>query len=172
MSKTPVAPRIGKTMLILFWLGLLALLTFGFDIWQQRLFNPNTSPQSARVGNVIEVALKGNAQGHYVVSGTINDRPVTFLVDTGATYVAIPNELQRELGLKPGRAQMVMTANGAATAYQTELDSVSIGDIRLSNVRAALVPNMPGRKVLLGMSVLKEIEFAHRADTLTLRQHQ
>ncbi|RDE24448.1 TIGR02281 family clan AA aspartic protease [Motiliproteus coralliicola] len=159
-------------MLILFWLGLLALLTLGFDSWQQHLFNPNASPQSARVGNVVEVALKGNRQGHYLVSGAINGRPVTFLIDTGATYVAIPDELQQELGLTPGRAQRVVTANGTATAYETKLNSVSIGDIKVQEVRAALVPNMPGRQVLLGMSVLKEIEFVHRADTLTLRQYQ
>ncbi|WP_421863693.1 retropepsin-like aspartic protease family protein [Motiliproteus sp.] len=172
MEKKPLASRIGKSMLILFWLGLLALLTFGFEHWQQKLFNPNSSPQSARIGNLIEVPLKGNRQGHYLVNGAINGRPVTFLIDTGATYVAIPAELQQELGLTPGRKQLVMTANGSATAYQTQLDTVSIGEIKLGDVRAALVPNMPGRQVLLGMSVLKEIEFVQRADTLTLRQYQ
>ena len=46
--------------------------------------------------------MKGNRQGHYLVNGAINGRPVTFLIDTGATYVAIPAELQQELGPDAG----------------------------------------------------------------------
>ena len=115
--------------------------------------------------------LEGNVQGHFVADGRINDQKVTFLLDTGATDVAIPAELGDRLGLPRGAPITLQTANGQTTGYRTVLGSLSLGDILLHDVRAIVAPGFDGEQVLLGMSALKQLEFTQRAGTLVLRQH-
>ncbi|MEH6473643.1 MAG: TIGR02281 family clan AA aspartic protease [Halopseudomonas sp.] len=170
MKAEPVAPKIGKNMMILAWIIAMGLLTWIFGDWEERQINPNRSPLSSSALGVTEVTLVRNRQGHYVTSGSINQHPVVFLVDTGATTVAIPGGLQQQLGLVEGKRQRSITANGTATAYATVIGQLKIGDIELFNVRASILPNMPGKHILLGMSVLREIEFTQKGDKLTLRQ--
>jgi aspartyl protease family protein len=65
----------------------------------------------------------------------------------------------------------VNTANGRATGYRTRLDELTLGEIRLHNVRALITSGMDGDEVLLGMSALKQLEFTQRAGTLVLRHY-
>lgn len=164
--------RFGLGMQVLAWISLLALLTFYFGDVLERQRNPNRNI-ATEVGaqGVREVALKRNRMGHYVASGTINGEAVVFLLDTGATGVAIPEHLARRLNLPRGRAFITNTANGRTRSYQTRLGEVAIGDIRLKNVDAAITPGLSMDEVLLGMSFLKYIEFTQRGNTLTLRQY-
>jgi aspartyl protease family protein len=162
----------GTAMQVLAWVSLLALLTLYFGDVLERQRNPNSDIATAvGEGGVREVRLKRNRMGHYVSSGTINGEPVVFLLDTGATGVAIPERLARELALPRGRSFLTSTANGTTRSYQTRLDEVAIGDIRLENVDAAITPGLQMNEVLLGMSFLKYIEFTQRGNTLTLRQY-
>ncbi len=64
------------------------------------------------------------------------------------------------------------TANGMVTAWLTRLDSVSIGPIVVRDVTASINPGMGDMEILLGMSVLKRIEFTQRGDTLILRPNE
>jgi len=164
--------RFGTGMQVLAWISLLALLTLYFSDVLERQRNPNQAVATAvGEGGAREVQLERNRMGHYVASGTINGEPVVFLLDTGATGVAIPDALARRLGLPRGRPFMTATANGAARSYQTRLGEVAIGDIRLHDVEAAITPGLTMNEVLLGMSFLKHIEFTQRGTTLTLRQY-
>ena len=122
-------------------------------------------------GERIEVHLDSNPQGHFVADGRINGETVTFLLDTGATDVAIPAKLGDRLGLSRGAPVMLHTANGQTTGYRTVLDSLALGDILLHDVRAIVAPGFGGEQILLGMSALKQLEFTQRAGTLVLRQH-
>jgi aspartyl protease family protein len=106
--------------------------------------------------------------GHYVASGTLNGEPVVFLIDTGATNVAVPARLAKALKLKRGAAMRSQTANGAVTTYQTRIDEVRLGSIVMHNVRASINPGMDGNEVLLGMSFLRHLELRQRGRTLTL----
>lgn len=163
--------RFGTGMQVLAWISLLALLTLYFGDVLERQRNPNQSVATAvGEGGVREVALQRNRLGHYVTSGTINGEPVVFLLDTGATGVAIPEAVARRLDLPRGRAFMTNTANGAARSYKTRIGEVAIGDIRLRDVDAAITPGLAMNEVLLGMSFLKHVEFTQRGTTLTLRQ--
>lgn len=163
--------RMGLGMMILAWLTLLGLGALFFSDVLQRQFNPNQqletrySQQGGR-----EVVLRRNRFGHYVTSGEINGQPVTFMLDTGATGVAIPDAVAKRLGISRGRPYRTQTANGTAVSYAALLDSVAVGDIALNNVQAGIAPGMGIEEVLLGMSFLKHIEFTQRGDTLTLRQ--
>jgi len=158
-------------MLVLAWgIGLLLATRF-FAFWEHGRSNPNREPLSRLQGEHIEVQLSGNAQGHFVASGQVNGVPVTFLLDTGATDVAIPAELAERLGLERGAPLQLHTANGRTTGYRTVLSSLTLGDIVLRDVRAIIAPGFRSEQVLLGMSALRQLEFTQRAGTLVLRQH-
>ena len=162
----------GRVMIVLTWVLTIALFTYLFnDILIER-FNPNQDPKSV-VGPAgeREVILARNAQGHYVANGFINGRRVTFLVDTGATDVAIPESLADQLGLPRMRGGFGQTANGTVAVWGTQLDSVQLGSLRLRDVRASIMPSMGDDvPVLLGMSFLKQLELVQRDGELTLRQ--
>lgn len=162
--------RAGKWMIIGAWILILALLTLFFSAWQERERNPNRDPEARITADAREVVLQRNRHGHYLASGNINGKPVTFLLDTGATQISVPGDLAHELGLKPGPAYQVGTANGTITVRGTQLDSVALGPIHMSDVRAHINPFMDGDEVLLGMSALRNLEFSQRGDQLTLRQ--
>lgn len=162
--------RAGRVMLVLAWgIGLLLAARFFAD-WEHNRYNPNRQPVSVVQGDHIEVLLEGNAQGHFVADGLINGRPVTFLLDTGATDVAIPAELAEDFGLSRGAPVALLTANGETIGYRTRLDSLTLGAIVLRDVRAIVAPGFGGDQVLLGMSALKQLEFTQRAGTMVLRQ--
>jgi aspartyl protease family protein len=167
----PAGRRAGRVMLVLAWGAGLLLATRFFADWEQSRFNPNREPVSIVQGDQIEVRLEGNVQGHFVADGLINGEPVTFLLDTGATDVAIPAEQAERLELARGAPVMLQTANGQTTGYRTVLDSLALGDIVLRDVRAIVAPGFGGEQILLGMSALKQLEFTQRAGTLVLRQH-
>ena len=102
--------------------------------------------------------------------GRINDQSVTFLLDTGATVVSIPQDIARNLSLKAGTRSYANTANGLIETYSTRLDSIGIGNIELHDIAAHINPHMNTNEVLLGMSFLKRLELIQRGDTLTIRQ--
>lgn len=164
--------RFGTGMQVLAWISMLALLTLYFGDVLERQRNPNSDVATAVAADgAREVKLRRNRMGHYVTTGTINGEDVVFLLDTGATGVAVPAALAERLELPRGRPFISNTANGQTRSYQTRLDEVAIGDIRLHDVDAAITPGLAMNEVLLGMSFLKYIEFSQRGNTLTLRQY-
>lgn len=158
-----------KWMLILAWVCLFGLLILIFGDLLDEQANPNQVPASVMRGQQVEIRLEQNRQGHYVVSGSINDTPVVFLVDTGATSVAIPAHLADELALPRGRSGIASTANGNVRITLTEIATLRIGGITLHNVEANINPGMQSDQILLGMSALKQLEFTQRGETLILR---
>ena len=147
----------------------MVFLTFFFGGVEENRRNPNSDPTSLIHPESIEVPLKRNRQGHYLLVGQINGEDVEFLLDTGATDVVVPASTARRLGLPYGMRGRAMTANGPVTIYQTRIDELHLGEIRLTNIDASINPNMEGA-ILLGMTALGQIEFSQQADTLTLKQ--
>ncbi|MDE0949856.1 MAG: TIGR02281 family clan AA aspartic protease [Halioglobus sp.] len=163
--------RMGTAMQVLAWIVLLALGVFFFSDFLDKQYNPNQSLQTRYTDEgVREVVLQRNKSGHYVTAGEINGKPVTFMLDTGATGVAIPESQAVDLGLRRGAAFPTQTANGVSTSYAATLDRVSVGGIELYDISAGITPGLKTKEILLGMSFLKHIEFTQRGDTLTLRQ--
>jgi aspartyl protease family protein len=163
--------RMGATMQALAWLVLLGLGVAFFGDLLDEQYNPNQSLQTRYIeGGAREVVLQRNKFGHYVTAGEINGKPVTFMLDTGATGVAIPQNLTAYLGLQPGAAFPTQTANGIGIGYAVTLGSVSVGAIEIHDVPASIAPGLQTEEILLGMSFLKHIEFTQRDDTLILRQ--
>jgi aspartyl protease family protein len=163
--------RMGTAMQALAWIVLLALGVAWFGDFLDGQRNPNQALEThIGDGGIREVVLQRNKFGHYVTSGGINGEPVTFMLDTGATGVAIPGAVAARLGLERGRAFPTRTANGIATSYAVSLERVNVGGIELRDVQAGITPGLTTDEVLLGMSFLKHIEFTQRGDTLILRQ--
>lgn len=148
----------------------MAILTWYFNGVEEKQRNPNMIPDSQVFAQSVEVPLQRNRQGHYMVTGRINGSSVDFLLDTGATDVVIPEPIAQQLQLNYGRAGQAMTANGVVTVYQTVIRELTIGEIRLYDVRASINPAMRNGEILLGMSALGQIEFIQQGDQLTLRQ--
>jgi len=156
--------------MIIAWAAALFLATRFFGEWEQRQENPNTVVASEHGDGYVEVKLTSNRDGHFVMTGQINARPVQFMLDTGATNVAVPESIAQTLRLERGERVQVSTANGRTDAFRTTLQRLQIGDIVLNNVRALVVPGLDGEQVLLGMSAVKQLEFTQRGGTLLLRQ--
>ncbi|MDP1909192.1 MAG: TIGR02281 family clan AA aspartic protease [Hyphomicrobium sp.] len=116
------------------------------------------------------VTLKADTRGHFVDLGSINGGSVRFLVDTGATFVALPASDAKRLGidyLRGERARM-QTANGIAASYRVKLDTVRIGEVEINNVDAVVNENDAMGVTLLGMSFLNRMEMKRDAQSLTL----
>lgn len=157
-------------MMILAWVFGLGLLTVIFEDELASRINPNEDPLvTVDEKGEQQVVLERNAQGHYVAGGFINGRPVVFLLDTGATVVAISEQLADRLQLERISGGISQTANGAVAVWHTRLDEVRLGSLRLNNVRASILPGMSDDvPVLLGMSFLKRFDFSQRDGQLVL----
>ena len=113
--------------------------------------------------------LSADSRGHFLTEGSINGAAMRFLVDTGATAVALPASDAIRLGLDYRKGQLIrmQTANGAAMAYVTMLDRVKVGNIELHNVEGVVVE--AGLSVaLLGMTFLNRVEMRRDGHVMTL----
>lgn len=171
MSETPGdnSARFGRGMMMVAWVLGLAALAMVFTGALERQDNPNANPVSVRDGGSVEVRLQRNRQGHYVATGQINDRPVEFLIDTGASLVSIPGALARELELPRGPELRFDTANGVATGYLTRLRTVALGDIVVHDIEAGVAEGFDSDQVLLGMNFLRSLDLLQSGDVMVLR---
>ena len=114
-----------------------------------------------------------NSGGMYLTFGSINGRSVRFLVDTGASAIAMNKEQAKQLGIrydKIGVPASVSTASGFANAYRVRLKTVTVGKITESNVEAFVIDgNHPG-PILLGMTFLGRLDIEHSGNALKLSQ--
>lgn len=123
-------------------------------------------------GGKPEVVLSADSKGHFVATGAINGGVMMFLVDTGATSVAIPASDANRLGIKyreTGQPMRVSTANGVIPAWRVTFNSVSLGGITLYQVEGTVLES--GLDVaLLGMTFLNRTDMKREGQTLTLIQ--
>ncbi len=171
MNTNPEQQKLGRGMLWVFWVLVLGGLVMLFGNWEDNQYNPNSNVKGSEEGRNKTIELKRNRFGHYMATGKINASEVVFMLDTGATDVAVPESLAQKLRLERGPAIRVMTANGIARAYQTNIKTLMLGNIELNNVSAAITPGMSGPEILLGMSALKQLDFSQTGDVLTLTQY-
>lgn len=120
-----------------------------------------------------ETRIYRDARGMFSTVGSINGRTVNFLVDTGATQVAMSSLEARRLGVEyrvSGERGLVSTASGVAQAYRVKLDSVKVGGVELRNVDALVLAGDSPQEVLLGMSFLSRLEMENSGNMLLLRR--
>lgn len=126
---------------------------------------------AASAGGGTTITLAAGPGGHFISSGTINGRAVRFVVDTGATNVALSEAVARSIGLDfaKGERGLVNTANGQVVAHRVSLREVRVGDVTVYNVDATIVPAMMDM-VLLGNSFLSRFQMKRDADVLVLEK--
>ncbi len=157
--------RIGRRMIWLASLGLLAGLYALFSMLEQ----DGGTVISVDAGGSAMIVLEQDRNGHYQVEGLINGQAVNFLVDTGATDVAVPESMARALGLDFGPRVQVMTAAGPSKAWMTRLNQVSIGGISRRDVRATITSG-EFNGVLLGMSFLRHYSLRQQDGKLVISE--
>jgi aspartyl protease family protein len=134
-------------------------------VLQQGQHYRGAAPSSDRA----QIVLAAGPGGHFVADGAVNGNPVRFLVDTGATSIALPARDADRLGLdfRKGQRGISQTAAGPVTVYRVNLDSVRLGDIELKSVDAIVIEQ--GLDIaLLGMTFLNRVEMKRDGSTMTL----
>ena len=118
-----------------------------------------------------KIVLNASSGGHFLTLGAINGRAVQFMVDTGATSVAMGTAEAERLGIDYRKGQLARgnTANGQVTVYQVKLASVRVGDVEVYDVDAAILPSHGG-SVLLGNSFLSRFQMTKLNDQLVLER--
>jgi clan AA aspartic protease (TIGR02281 family) len=119
-----------------------------------------------------QLAIAPAANGNYYVRGQINGHDAAFMVDTGASAVAIPDRLRWKLGLTRGSYLQSSTAGGITGMYETEVKQLTVGPLRFRNVRAVLNPSTADETILLGMTALKEIRMVQQNGRMLLQQEE
>lgn len=112
-------------------------------------------------------------KGMYYTTGFINGQAVKFLVDTGATWIAMNSLQARNLGINfryTGKRAMASTASGVARIYRIMLDKVRVGEIELNNVEAGVLEGNSPSEVLLGNSFLNRVEMQRQGQVMLLKQ--
>lgn len=170
MQAPDISSSFGKTFIVLTWVVLGIALFWFFQEYLGKQQNPNQQLQSQISGREISTQLIRNRAGHYLGTATINGQAAAFLLDTGATTVAVSETLAAKLGMAKGQPIQVSTANGITTAWRSEISELKLGLITLHQVPASIVPNLAGTEILLGMSALKQLEFRQQGNQLTLIQ--
>jgi aspartyl protease family protein len=119
-----------------------------------------------------EVRITRGRNDHYFTPGHINGRLVNFMVDTGASSIAMNYSEADRLGInwRNGERFMASTAGGETPSYVVTLDTVSVGDITLNNVKAAVIVAETGTEILLGNTFLSKTEMREENNTLVLRK--
>lgn len=133
-----------------------ALCITGLALFASMDFVYQSPDSSTAASGATTVTLNQGPGGHYMASGKINGKSVKFLVDTGATDVAIPMSVAKRIELPLGTPFQTITANGRGTAYETAIKTIELGDIKLSGVKASVTDGLTGEAILLGMSFLRK----------------
>lgn len=115
------------------------------------------------------VTLAADTRGHFVTLGAVNDQPVQFVVDTGATMVALPAADAVRIGLdyRRGERALTKTAAGVVPVYRVRLDKVKLGAIEIAGVDGMVIENGLDM-ALLGMSFLSRVDMRHEGQLMTL----
>ena len=124
---------------------------------------------AASAGGGSQIVLTAGLGGHFVTRGSINGKSVQFLVDTGATTVALSETEADRIGLnfRNGPRGHSNTANGQVVVYRAMLDVVRVGDVQVYNVEASVLPTQM-EAVLLGNSFLTRFQMKRENDVMTL----
>ncbi|EHM50489.1 retropepsin-like aspartic protease family protein [Cardiobacterium valvarum] len=138
MQSQPFARRYATTFALIVFLLFCTLFFFAYDRHESTAHLPNRHAQA--VDDVL--TLKISADGHFRTPGTINGEAVIFMLDTGASGVALSENLARRIGLQPRGRSRVSTANGVTDAGLVTLDELGFGGWQFERVPATVMPQM------------------------------
>ncbi|NVN86019.1 MAG: TIGR02281 family clan AA aspartic protease [Rhodopseudomonas sp.] len=134
---------------------------------QARAVVPGIASAASPTAGVRNVSIPRDARGHFQTDGRIDGQRIAFMVDTGASVIALNESSAARFGLRPQRSDYnatVSTANGTVKAARTRLAMVDIGGLIVRDVDAMVLPDEALSENLLGLSFLsrlKRFEYAN-----------
>ena len=166
----PKAVKVGQT-----WNGITVLsvekdrATIEIEGTRRVLEQGQAYRRTAAASERAQATLAAGPGGHFVGEGAVNGVPIRFLVDTGATSIALPVSFAQRAGIdfRKGEPGLSNTANGMVPVYRVNLASVRLGGIELNSVDA-VVFEAGLDTALLGMSFLNRVDMKREGDTMTL----
>lgn len=164
MQTEPVGRRYATAFALIVFFLFGFLFFYFYQRYEQDAYLPNRDATATADG----LTLKASADGHFRTTGTINGEPVVFMLDTGATGVALSESLARRLGVTGRGSGQVSTANGVTQAQLAQLDVLAFGGWTFEDVPAFIMPQMDD-EVLLGMQVLRHFRWHQEAGVLRLQ---
>ncbi len=177
----PNTPGLGNKLPVIYlWVPIwVALIALGW-VMQNKYYPDDPGIPLEAVSEPVSISglnenitiLKSDKRGHYVFIGYVNEKRVKFLLDTGATSVAIPGHLADYLGLSKGQQFYSTTANGRAVAFNSLIKKIKVGNIEQNDVKGAILPGMKNDEILLGMSFLKNLEITQKGGEVSLVQYK
>ena len=153
----------GPVLIFVFWLGVIGLLYAGMSHYLK--------PKSVLISTNGDLVIPRAKDGHFYAAGLVNGKPVSFMVDTGASLVTISEQFAKSAGLVGGTATSFKTANGNLPGRIVSGVSVALGPVSVSSVRVGvgLVGGNTG-DALLGQSFLSRFEVLMSKEQMTLRR--
>ncbi len=136
-----------------------------------RMDTPVSIGGGGGTGGGSRIVLPADSRGHFMTQGTINGRTVSFMLDTGATAVAMSAADAQRIGLDYTKGQPVQmsTANGVTQGYRLRLQSVRVGDVEVYDIDAIVTQqSMPF--ILLGNSFINRFSMRRDADQMVLEK--
>ena len=116
-----------------------------------------------------EISVPAARDGHYYLQGAVNGVPVTFMIDTGATYVSVSQDLALKANLPEGVTSYFSTANGTVEGKVVKDQLVEAEGFKVSGLSVAVTP-LGGKKAMLGQNFLKRFDVSQSQGVLRLRQ--
>ncbi|MEO6270156.1 MAG: TIGR02281 family clan AA aspartic protease [Lautropia sp.] len=157
---TSVLKRVG------FFLVVGAVLFVLFDRFGPYQSGRGYRPRPIETLSDAGVLLDRTLDGHFYITGTINGSEVVFMVDTGASTIAVGDVLARRLDLGRCRPRQYSTASGTVSGCEALADRVDVAGLRISDVPVAVLPDADN--VLLGMNVLRHFRIEQQRGQMRL----
>jgi len=133
----------------------------------------NSAPAPSAYTNYRTVTLNSDRSGHFQADVRVDGRTIEFLIDTGASFVALNEKSAARLGIHPSARDYnvrTQTANGIGKAARVRLDRVELNGITVRDVEAFVMPDEALSTNLLGMSFLSRVKWTHDRGRLVLEQ--
>jgi aspartyl protease family protein len=146
-----------------FVLALVGVIFFAAD----RLTRTPTVVVS-QAGGRTELAIPVARDGHYYLEGSVNGEPLTFMIDTGATYVAVGADFARSARLPAGVPGFFSTANGSVEGRIVKGQTVQAEGVGVTGLSVAVMP-LDGKMGLLGQNFLRQFEVSQSGGVMRLR---
>ncbi|CAN7621454.1 TIGR02281 family clan AA aspartic protease [Bradyrhizobium sp. LjRoot220] len=149
------------------------------DKFAPTLASANAKPQKAETATVAQagsrsISIPRDARGHFQADGRIDGQRIDFMVDTGASLVALNEKSAARFGLRPARGDYnatVSTANGTIKAARSRIAMIDLGGIVVRDVDAMVLPDEALSENLLGLSFLSKLKrFEYANGRLVLEQ--
>ena len=156
--------RWGTLGILAFWLAVMAGLYLAMDYVRQ--------PRAAVVAADGALVIARGSDGHFRVAGSINGQPVRFMVDTGASLIAVSDALAQQAGLQGGQVTQFRTANGVRQGRVVAAQSVAVGAFVVSGLRVGTgYTGEAAGDALLGQNFLQHFDVQMQRDRMVLRPH-